>query len=36
MAKDPTEFAQVDTKSMAGFIQSLGALVDAAAFPAAD
>ena len=36
MAKNPAAFAQVNTKDMEGLIQSLGALVDAAAFPAAD
>ena len=36
MAKNPAAFAQMDTKDMAGFIQSLDALVDAPAFPVAD
>ena len=35
-AKNPVRFAQVATKNMAGLVQSLGVLVDAATFPAAD
>jgi len=36
MAKNPAAFAQVDASSLGGLLQSLGAVVDAAAFPAAE
>jgi len=36
MAKSPAALAQIDSKDMNGLLQSLGAIVDAAAFPATD
>jgi len=36
MAKSPAALAQINTKDVTGLIQSLGAIVDAAAFPASD
>jgi chromosome segregation ATPase len=36
MAKNPAALAQIDTKSMTGLIQSLGAVVDAAGFSTSD
>ena len=36
MEKNPPAFVQVDTKNRAGLMQSLGALVGAAALPVAD
>jgi chromosome segregation ATPase len=36
MAKNPASFAQVDTTNIAGLVQSLSAVIDAAAFSVAD
>merc|ERR1719210_1771979 len=36
MAKNPAAFAQIDASSLDGLLKSLGAVIDAAAFPVAD
>merc|ERR1719166_497443 len=36
MAKNPAAFAQVDVTSLNGLLKSIGAVIDAAAFPVAD